>query len=191
MKRLLTLTLALMLILALAACGGNSGSSGSGSPGSGNVYAEDGYGEGRIGDVVHSVFMDFSIDSAYTTSNYNGHTAPAGKQVLVVEMTVKNTFKETLPMWDVDFQAQWTASADTDEYAWPITAGEDGNDSLDTVAAEQFPSEYDLSVGESRTGTLVFDVPENEKDFSISHQELFEDDSEGDIFFVYFTADAK
>ena len=53
------------------------------------------------------------------------------------------------------------------------------------------PGEYELGVNESRTGELVFDVPEDEKDFSISYLELFSDDSEGDTFFVYFTAEAR
>lgn len=190
MKRVLSWFLTLLLILALTACGGKSGggdSGPSGGAGSGDVYAEDGYGEGRIGDVVHSVFMDFSVNSAYTTSNYHGYTAPEGMKVLVVEMTIKNTFNESLPMWDDDFQAQWTASGDTGEYSWPITENADGSD-RDAVAGEQLPAAYELAVNESRTGVLAFDVPEDEKDFSISHLELFDDGSEGNTFFVYFTA---
>ena len=46
---------ALLLILVLTACGGDS-SGGSGAAGSGEVWAEDGYAEARIGDVVHSYF---------------------------------------------------------------------------------------------------------------------------------------
>ena len=194
MKRLISLTLTLLLLLALAACGGDSGSdasdSASGSAGSGEVRAEDGYAEARIGDVVHSYFMDFSVNSAYTTSDYNGHTAPEGMKVLVVDMTIKNTFNESLPMYDDDFQGQWSSSSETDEFAWPITEAEDGSD-LDTVADEQLPGTYELAVNESRTGTLVFDVPADEKDFSVSHMELFDDDSEGDTFFVFFTAEEK
>lgn len=197
MKRLLSLTMALLLILTLAACGGSPGSGGSSSggssssgAGSGDVRAEDGYAEARIGDVVHSYFMDFTVNSAYTTSDYNGHTAPEGMKVLVVEMTIKNTFSETLPMYDDDFQGQWSASAETGEFAWPITEGEDGSD-LDTVCDEQLPATYELAVNESRTGTLVFDVPADEKDFSVSHLELFDDDSEGDTFFVFFTAEER
>ena len=190
MKRLLTLLLVLLLALSLSACGGGKDADSS-SGGDNGVYAdEDGYGEGRIGDVVHSTFMDFSVNSAYTTADYNGHTAPEGMQVLVVEMTVTNTFKESLPMWDDDFQAQWTASEETEEFAWPITAAEDGSD-LDTVSDEQLPATYELAVKESRTGTLVYDVPADEKDFSISHLEFFDDGSEGDTFFVFFTAEAK
>ena len=192
MKRLLSLTLALLL-LALAACGGDSGGrdpGGSGGAGNGEVQAEDGYAEARIGDLVHSYFMDFTVNSAYTASEYHGHTAPEGMKVLVVEITIKNTFNESLPMYDDDFQGQWSASSETDEFSWPITEGEGGSD-LDTVAEEQLPAEYELAVNESRTGDLVFDVPADEKDFSISHLELFDDDSEGDTFFVYFTAEER
>lgn len=59
------------------------------------------------------------------------------------------------------------------------------------MAEEQLPAEYELAVNETRTGDLVFDVPAGEKDFSISHLELFDDDSEGDTFFVYFTAEER
>lgn len=193
MKRLLSLTMTLLLLLTLAACGGDSGSGsggGSSSAGSGEVRAEDGFAEGRVGDLVHSYFMDFTVNSAYTTADYHGHTAPEGMKVLVVNMTIKNTFNESLPMYDDDFQGQWTASSDTDEFAWPITEAEDGSD-LDVVSDEQLPAEYELAVNESRTGDLVFDVPADEKDFSISHLELFDDDSEGDTFFVFFTAEEK
>ena len=191
MKQLLSLTLPVLLLLVLAACGGGSGGSDAPvSSGGSEVWAEDGFGEARIGDLVHSHFMDFTVNSAYTTSKYHGHAAPEGKKVLVVELTIKNTFTESLPMYDDDFQGQWSASPVTDEFAWPITESEDGSE-LETVAEEQLPAEYELAVNESRTGTLVFDVPADEKDFSISHLELFSDDSEGNTFVVYFTAEEK
>lgn len=191
MKRWFSLAAVLLLLLALAACGGEAGSaSGSGGGGGGEVRAEDGYAEARIGDLVHSYFMDFTVNSAYTTADYHGHTAPEGGKVLVVEMTIKNTFNESLPMYDDDFQGQWSASSETDEFAWPITEGENGFD-RDVVAEEQLPAQYELAVNESRTGTLVFDVPADEKDFSVSHIELFDDNSEGDTFFVFFTAEER
>lgn len=182
MKKAMVLALTLLALLALTACGGDDSSD------SREVSAEDGYAEARIGDTVHSYFMDFTVNGAYTTADYNGHTAPEGRQVLVVELTVKNTFNESLPMYDDDFQGQWASSSETGEFAWPITEGEDGVD-RDTVAEEQLPAEYELAVNESRTGTLVFDVPADEKDFSISHQELFDDGTEGDTLFVFFTAE--
>lgn len=189
MRKLVSLVLAL-LVLALTACGGSGEPGGSGETGGAEVWAESGYAEARTGDLVHSYFMDFTVNSAYTASDYHGHTAPEGKKVLVVEITVKNTFSKSLPMYDDDFQGQWSASAETREFAWPITEGADGG-SLDAVAEEQLPAEYELAVNESRTGVLVFDVPKDEKDFSIAHQELFDDGSEGATFFVYFTAGKK
>ncbi len=184
MKRIMAFALALLALLALPACGGSDASE------IREVRAEDGYAEASMGDTVHSYFMDFTVNSAYTTADYHGHTAPEGKQVLVVELTVKNTFSESLPMYDDDFQGQWASSSETDEYAWPITEGADGVD-RDTVAGEQLPAEYELAVGKSRTGTLVFDVPAEEKEFSISHQEFFDDGTQGDTLFVLFTAKQK
>lgn len=200
MKKLCSLLMMMLLVLALTACdsipgqsgssdSGSSDSGSSGSDSSGGVKAEDGYGEGRIGDVMHTYFFDFSVNSAYTTSDYNGYTAPEGYTVLVAEITVKNTGRDSITMWDYDFQGQWSSSQEDEDFAWPITT------EMDPVAGEQLPAEYDLAVNEERTGTLVYNVPEGEKDFSISYLELFEDGTEegeeGDSFFVFFTAEAK
>lgn len=205
MRKWFSLLMALALVLALSACdsipgssGGSDSSSGSsgsdsgsssGSSASDGVYAEDGYGEGRLGDVLHTYFFDFSVNSAYVTSDYNGYTAPEGSAVLVAEITIKNTSRDSITMWDYDFQGQWSSSQEDEDYAWPITT------ETDPVADEQFPSEYELAVNEERTGTLVFNVPEGEKDFSVSYLELFDDGTEegeeGDSFFVFFTAESK
>ena len=205
MKKVTSLLLALLLILALAACdsipkdsGGSGDSSGTGGDTSGGssssdgVYAEDGFGEGRIGDVLHTYFFDFTVNSAYTTADYNGYTAADGDhQLLVVNTTIKNTTTQSITMWDSDFQAQWSTSQDTGEYAWPVT--DDG--AVPTVSDDQLPAEYDLAVNEERTGDLVFEVPVDEKDFSLSTLEIFdngtEEGEEGDTFAVFFTANAQ
>ena len=214
MKKLGSLLLVLLLAFALTACdsipkdsGGssndsssgtsgdsdNSGDSSSGS-GSGNkdVYSEDGFGEGRMGDVVHTYFFDFTVNSAYTTADYNGYTpTQEGWQLLVVNTTIKNTFSSSITMWDSDFQAQWSASQETEEYSWPIT--DDGN--VPTVSDDQLPAEYDLAVDEVRTGDIVFEVPADEKDFSVSTLEIFDDGTdegeEGNTYAVFFTATAQ
>ena len=38
---------------------------------------------------------------------------------------------------------------------------------------------------------LVYEVPADTVDFSVSFAEYFEDDTEGDVYFVYFTADTS
>lgn len=53
------------------------------------------------------------------------------------------------------------------------------------------PTEYELRRFESRDGLLVYEVPEGENYFSISYLEIYEDNTEGDVFFVYFNADLQ
>lgn len=200
-KKWLSVLLALILALALAGCdkipgqsggSGNSGSSGSNSDNSGSsgsesgVYAEDGYAEGRMGDVMHTYFFDYTVKSAYVCSEYEGYTPSEGYELLVVETTVKNTSTSSITMWDVDFQAQWNDSQDSGEFSWPVEA---------ELGENQLPAEYDLGVNEERTGLLVFEVPAGNKDFSVSYLEIFEDGTEegeeGDMFFVFFTAETN
>lgn len=145
---------------------------------------EGGYVEGRMGDRMKTYFFDFTINSAYTCDEFEGYRPSEGKQMLVVQATVKNTFYESIVMFDTDFQAQWNSDGEED-YEFPITDG------AEQISDEQLPEEYELGVNEERNGLLVFEVPEDKKDFSVSYLELFDDDSEGDVFFVYFTADQR
>lgn len=108
-----------------------------------------------------------------------------GNKLLVAELTVKNTDRSTVTMYDTDFQIQWGDDDDDDAFDAPITYYSDA------VSDDQLPEEYDLSVNEERTGLLVFEVPEDSKDYSISYLEQFSNDTQGDVFFVYFTAKDK
>ena len=82
MKQMASILLALTLALALTACGGNSG----------GIKAKDGYGEGKIGDVMQSYFFDFTVNSVALQDAYESHTPGDGEKVLVVNVTVANTF---------------------------------------------------------------------------------------------------
>ena len=145
---------------------------------------EGGYEEGRFGDTMETYFFDYTVNSAYLCDEYNGYLPLDGNRLLVAEVTVKNTFYESIEMYDTDFQVQWNTDGE-DDYDVPITYY------ADPVSDDQHPAVYDLSVDEEQTGLLVFEVPEGYKDFSISYLEIFDDDSEGDVFFVYFTADEQ
>ena len=74
---------------------------------------------------------------------------------------------------------------DDDAFDAPITYYNDA------VSDDQLPEEYNLGVNEERTGLLVFEVPEDSKDYSISYLEQFSNETEGDVFFVFFTAKDK
>ena len=72
---------------------------------------------------------------------------------------------------------------------------ENGDTEWVSLSDRQLPAEWELGVGEERTGILLYAVPEASSEYSIAFMEIFEpegdtDDGEyGDVFFVYFSAD--
>ena len=174
-KRCLSGALALVLALGLTACGGGSGNN-----------------EGRMDDTMETYFFDFTVNGAYLTDDYAGYTPAEGNTLLVADITVKNTFQESIEMYDTDFQAQWGDDAD-DAYAIPITTDMETFTELDPIGENQLPGTYPLAVDEERTGELVYEVPAGHVDFSISYLEQFVneagEESTGEVYFVYFTAE--
>lgn len=204
MKRIACALLTGALALALTACGSGSSSSVSASssadgssrslPGAssqeeqtagGSISAVDGYAEGRLGDVMQTYFFTYSVNSAYVCDAYEGYAPADGNELLVAEVTVKNTGRQSIEMYDTDFQAQW---GDEEGFSLPITFDPETGDDLGTVSDAQLPGTYTLGVNEARTGLLVFEVPAGSRDLSISYMEYFSDDTTGDTFFVFFTA---
>ncbi len=191
MKKALALLLTLLLVFSLAACtsGSNEPAADSGSS-PGIKEAEDGGGfDGRGGGIIRTYCYDFKVTDAYLCDDYHGFTPQDGNVLLVVKVDIENTMNSSIPMSDLDFQAQWGDDAD-DAFAWPITSDPETMDDRGTLCDEQLPYEYEMSVGEKISGgELVYEVPEGYKDFSISAIDDFEDDSEeGGVYFVYFTA---
>lgn len=171
----------LLLTLSLTACGNSEADAPVATPDA------EGYAEGQKGAVMRSAFFDYTVNDAYLCDSYEGYTPQDGYELLAADVTVKNTFGEPLPMFDSDFQIQWNSDAE-DAYDYPVTFYlEEGRDLGDKV----LPAQYELEVAESRTGLLLFEVPAGETDFSISYLEYFDDDTTGDTFFVYFTAEKK
>ncbi len=184
MKRFVTFLLGVLMAASLAGCGIElPGLPGADTKDKVITPDEDGYAEGRMGNIMRTYFFDYTVNSAFVCSEYEGYTPADGNELLVVDMTVKNTFHESLSMFDTDFQAQWNDSAE-DAYSYPVENGENISDKV-------LPGEYTLNVDESRNGYLVFEVPAGHKDFSVSYMEFFDDNSTGDTFFVFFTADTK
>ena len=50
---------------------------------------------GRTGDTMETYFFDFTVNSAYLTSDYAGRTPGEGNVLLVADITVKNTFEQS------------------------------------------------------------------------------------------------
>lgn len=176
MKKLLSLVLALALAVALAACGGSK----TGGDGSGAAQGDG---------AQHTTFFDYAVNDAYLCDSFETYTPAEGNEMLVVEVSVTNTFGESIEMYDLDFQAQWSGEGDED-YAWPITF--DGTETgTQTLRDDQLPAVYQLADGETRTGLLVYEVPAGESEFSVSYMEYFDDDSTGDTYFIYFGAEKR
>ena len=176
-KRMLALMAALSLALGLTACGGDSGNN-----------------EGRVQDTMETYFFEFTVNSAYLTNDYAGYTPAEGNTLLVADITVKNTFQQSIEMYDTDFQAQWGDDAE-DAFAIPITTDMETFTELDPIGENQLPGTYPLGVDEERSGELVYEVPAGHVDFSISYLEQFVDEageeSTGEVYFVYFTAEEQ
>lgn len=171
---------AAMLALLLTACGSRPA-----------ILPRDGTAEGELGDTMRTYFFDFSVDSAYTCSKYEGYIPTPGYDLLVAEVTVKNTFGESLTMFDWDFLVLFPDGTEGEEvYDYPITSYEDVDvpaSALDTL----LPTQYDLENNESRTGLLLFEVPAGDTKFTIFYIENFDDDTTGDEFYVDVDAPHK
>lgn len=196
MKKLISVMLATLMAVSLVGCSSSKEvTSGEASNASVNtnsdansVYPDDdGYAEGRMGDVMHTCFFDYTVNSAYLCDQYEGYTAAEGYELLVAEVSVKNTFSESITMYDSDFQVQWNDESE-EAYDYPITYY---LDTTEVISDEILPYEYDLKVNRSQTGLLIFEVPEGNTDFSISYLEYFDDDTTGDVFFVFFSAEKE
>ena len=180
MKRPASFLLALTMIVSLAACG-------EGGPDF-NPNDEPGVKYGYIGDTMSTEWFDFTVDDAYSCSEYRGCAPSAGCKLVVVTMSLKNTCGQPVDMWGDDFVLIWGSDDDdTLDLDIPLPAG---------LSGEQFPDEYVLGINASRTGVMLYEVPEEFRDFSIWFIEIFEsetdpDGEEGDTFFVDFTAEDR
>ena len=96
---------------------------------------------------------------------------------MVVNITVKNTFEDDakIPMFYTDFTLTWDGMGDTTVY--PESEFAEG----------QLPDEYELFKGESRTGDLIFVAPADAKGFSLRYIEVWDDDFEGNSYFIPFS----
>lgn len=175
MKKIVSVLLVLMLTIAMTGCQ--------------KKVDSDGYKEGKLGDTMKTYFFNYTVNSAYLTNNFEGYTPSEGNTLLVAEVTVKNTFKEDIEMYDTDFQAQWDSDGD-DDFSVPITY--DGTEEgVAPLNEKQFAGTYTLPKGEDMTGLLVFEIPSGNTDLSISYMEAFDDDSTGTTYFVFFTAEEQ
>ena len=183
MKKATALFLSLIMLLALTGCDRTwSDILGIDAPPVGNayiddgIYAEDGYAEGELGDTLVNAFFAYSVDSAKIVDSYAGYTPKKGMQLLDCVITVINVFGDEVPMFNSDFQIQW--GDEDDDFGYGLI--------LDDPSS--MPDEYTLDVDQVVTYHVVYEVPAGTDFFSVSYMEIYADNTEGDVFFVYFEA---
>lgn len=197
MKRFASSLLALMLLLSLAACGeGGLSLRPEGAKRDGKVITpEDGVALGYEGDTLRTKYFEMTIENPRTSAEYDGLTAEAGYQFLAADLTLYNHTNVTQPMFDTDFEVVWDLD-DDDAWAWPeCNEEDDGGKIVYSVKSDtQIPVEFELGIHKTTTGVLLFQVPEDCKDFYIAYYEIGEPEHEGgepeygDSFFVRFSA---
>lgn len=150
--------------------------------GCGTFPEEDGVIEATLEETVSTRWFDCTVEKAESRTSYEGYAAASGNKLVIVELKLKNTFHEPVFMYDTDFQLYW-GDCGPDEWAMP----------LEPYSADQLPQEYDLEGGKSLEGLLLYEVPQEETEFTLAFLELIENGTEegeeGDLFLTRFTVE--
>ena len=156
----------LMLVLALGACS--------------NKNAQGSNENGDIGRTFSTMFFDYTVNSAESPAEYDGYTAGDGNKLIVVNVSVKNDFGSTLPMFDTDFVLFW-GDGNNGEYSWAVDAFND----------KMMPLEWELDNRETATYDMLFEAPADKTEFSLSYLEEYTDrdgnDQTGEWYDAMFT----
>lgn len=134
------------------------------------------------GDTMSTAFFDMTVNSATLQSEIDGYVPTNDTdRFLVVNITVKNTFDSDnpIPMSDADFQLSYD-DADENDAVYPESA----------FAEDQLPASYEIAKGDSTTGNLIYVVPDGAADFKIYYYDLWDDDFEGNDYWLPFSVTA-
>lgn len=149
----------------------------------------EGYAMGYMGDTLRTNFFDMRVDSAYTCREFDGVTPEEGEKLLVAQITLHNYTDYTQPMFNTDFEIWWdeeTQEELEDAWAFPLYREEDGE--YYNLSEQQLPVEWEFAIHDTRTGTLLYSVPEDSSTYSIAFMEYYEDGSTGSLYEVRFSA---
>ena len=95
-----------------------------------------------------------------------------GEKLVQIDLTVTNTSDRQLTMFAEDFQLQW---GDGDEdYGTCLTA----------VDTDMVPYSYTLEPGNSHSGIMLVEVPEDSMTLTVAYQEMLASGKKGDAYFV-------
>lgn len=101
MKKIISLLLATVTAISLVGCGSTP-----------TIVRpdSDGFAEGKMGDTMRTYFFDYTVNSAYLCDEYAGYTAAEGNELLVADVTVKNTGSSELKCMTPTFKFSGTTT---------------------------------------------------------------------------------
>ena len=124
-----------------------------------------------------------TVNSAYMTDSYEGMTPAEGNEFCVVNMTIHNTIRQSLPMFDTDF-ILWWGQGDEDG-SFPIT-----HEAAEKRAGNMLEEEYFIGINETVTGDLVYELPKTHDAQGMVYFEEYFDNGETGEYYT-FTVDLK
>ena len=154
----------------------------------------EGYAMGYLGDTLRTQFFDMRVDEAYTCYEFDGVTPDEGRKLLVARITLYNYTDFTQPMFDTDFEIWWDAQegeSSDDAWGFPMTRAEeleDGSYAYYSLSDQQLPVEWELPIHDTRSGVLLYQVPEGSSTFSVAFLEYYNDGTTGDLYEIRFSA---
>ncbi len=144
--------------------------------------------EGAVGETLKTMFFDITVNSAYKADELNEmKPMDEGNNFAVVNVTVKNTTDEAIPMGGVDFVCRWGTGKEECDYPMSVYSHEN-------LTGEDLSEEYTLQKGETVTGNLVYIVPESSTSFQLQTTETYTESDEGEMkegetFTIIFNAE--
>ena len=137
--------------------------------------------KGKLGDELTNSFFSLCINKAALVDEYEGNKPGRGNLYLVAEVALANALDKPVPIWSNELLLQW-GNGDRD-FGYPI----------EKFADTQMDDECSLPVEGRITGDILFEVPapEGSNEYNISYQEFYEDDVEGNTFYVIFSLEAS
>lgn len=186
---------ALMLLLSLASCA--EGPLLPGRSGSGVIaQSQDGATTGCAGDTLRTARFDMTLENPQTCTEFDGLTPDPGYALLTADLTLYNYTADSQHVSDADFQILWDVGqeeAAVPDGDWPVyqeITDENGGTAYTTKSDRQMPVEFSLAAQETRTELLLFQVPEDARQFCVTFRDAPEDsgqDGSGLLFCVWFS----
>lgn len=144
-------------------------------------WDDDYYNEGGIGDVMENAFFNFRVDGAFLASSYGDYEPEDGYELVDVTVWIENTFRDAIPMYNMDFMLHWGEDSD---YTYGLSALADNH-------SEIMPDAFYLERGEDATYHLIYEVPKDAEDYFLLYWEEYDDGYVGGVYSVSFNPESR